>query len=77
MNATPLNGNAIRGLLNEVADRLSSVGVQHLIIMVGGSLLAWHGLRDTTMDVDSTRRLDDELVAAVAEVAAAHDLDPT
>jgi hypothetical protein len=76
MDATPLDGDAIRALLAEVADRLSPVGVQHVVVMVGGSLLAWHGLRDTTTDVDSTRRLDEELVTAVAEVAAAHDLDP-
>jgi hypothetical protein len=36
----------------------------------------WHRLRDTIIDVDSARRLDEELIAAVAEVATAHGLDP-
>ncbi len=76
MDATPLDGDTIKGLLSEVAERLSPEGEQHVVVIVGGSLLAWHGLRDTTVDVDSARRLDDELVAAVAEVAAAHGLDP-
>ena len=42
--------------------------------MVGGSLLAWHGLRDATRDIDSIRRLDVELREAVRRVAARHDL---
>lgn len=45
------------------------------MLIVGGSLLAWHGLRDTTEDVDSVRRLDDELRDAVCRVAADRDLD--
>jgi hypothetical protein len=48
--------------------------MRHVLIIVGGSLLAWHGLRESTEDVDSVRLLDDELRSAVASVAAFHDL---
>jgi len=71
-----LNSTDIRGYLQAVADALPPDGPQHVIIMVGGSLLTWHGLRDTTRDVDSVHRMDDELKAAVAVVAGVHGLAP-
>ena len=49
-------------------------GPQHVVVVAGGSLLAWHGLRESTRDVDSLRRLDPELVSAADEVGAAHGL---
>jgi len=70
----PLNGAQIRAHLLEVAKILTPIGPQHTLIVVGGSLLAWHGLRDTTRDVDSVRRLDDELRRAIAEVARTRGL---
>lgn len=72
----PLDGATIRALVEELADRLDPRGPQHLVVVAGGSLLAWHGLRDSTRDVDSLRPLDPELAGAVAEVAAAHGLGP-
>lgn len=41
---------------------------------MGGALLAWYGLRDTTLDVDSLRKIDTELRVAVEFVAARHGL---
>jgi hypothetical protein len=73
----PLSGAEIRELTAEVADHLDPHGVQHSLILVGGSLLAWHGLRDTTEDVDSVRRFDAELRDAIARVALSHNLSPT
>jgi hypothetical protein len=55
---------------------MEPVGPQHTLILVGGSLLAWHGLRETTLDVDSVRRLDAELSAAAALVAKRNGLAP-
>jgi hypothetical protein len=72
MPSRPLTGAEIRERVQEVAERLNPEGAQH--ILVGGSLLAWHGLRETTEDVDSVWLLDDELQSAVASVAADHDL---
>lgn len=70
-----LDGEQIRALVSEVADELDATGGDaHTIIVVGGSLLAWRGLREATEDVDSIRRLDDELRRAVGVVAARHDL---
>jgi hypothetical protein len=74
MPSRQLGGTEIQSLVNEVAGRLAPAGKRHVLIIVGGSLLAWHGLRESTEDVDSIRLLDDELRAAVASVAADHDL---
>jgi hypothetical protein len=70
---TLLDGEAIKALLVEVAAELDDEA-ERTIIVVGGSLLAWHGLRDATEDVDSIRRLDDALRHAVKTVAARHGL---
>ncbi len=69
-----LDGQAIRALVGEVADRLPPEGRQHLVVLAGGSLLAWHGLRESTRDVDSLRPLAAELARAADEVGAAHGL---
>ena len=66
---TLLDGEAIKALIVEVAAELEDEA-ERTIIVVGGSLLAWHGLRDATEDVDSIRRLDDALRHAVKTVAA-------
>lgn len=69
-----LDGRTIRALLGEVAGRLPPEGPQHLVVLAGGSLLAWHGLRESTRDVDSLRPLAAELARAADEVGAAHGL---
>jgi hypothetical protein len=71
----PLDSVAIGRYLHEVADELPA-DAQHTVIVVGGALLALHGLRDSTRDVDSVQRLDEQLAAAVARVAGRHDLAP-
>jgi len=68
-----LDGDAIKRLVTEVADELAG-NEQRMIVVVGGSLLAWHGLRETTRDVDSIRRIDDDLRDAVRRVAERHGL---
>lgn len=72
----PLSRDEIIALVTEVADELPARDPRHIIVIVGGSLLAWHGLRDTTADVDTIRRLDTELQQAVSRVAERHDLAP-
>lgn len=64
-----LGEEQIRAYLHEVADALPSVGSQHVMVLVGGALLAWHGLRTSTRDVDSASRMDEELLEAVRAVA--------
>jgi hypothetical protein len=71
----PLGGTDITNLLSEVAEELSE-GYEHRIVVVGGALLALHGLRETTRDVDSVTPVDPELREAVARVAARHGLAP-
>lgn len=71
----PLSGLDIRALVGEVADALDpNGGSRHTVVLVGGSLLAWRGLRVSTADVDSVRPITGELAAAVASVAHTHDL---
>ena len=70
---TLLDGEAIKALIAEVAAELDDQA-QRTIIVVGGSLLAWHGLRDATEDVDSIKLLDDALRGAVETVAVRHGL---
>lgn len=48
-----LDAGAIERYLGEVADELPHSGSQRTVIVVGGALLAWHGLREATRDVDS------------------------
>ena len=69
-----LDGPTIRSLLRELADRLPADGPQHVVVLAGGSLLAWHGLRESTRDVDSLRVMDEELPRAADEVGVEHDL---
>lgn len=47
-----------------------------MLLIVGGSLLAWHGLRESTVDVDTVRRLDQQLVDAATSVAEVHGIQP-
>ncbi len=72
----PIGRDEIRALLHELAAALPPGSRQHLVVMVGGALLAWHGLRDATRDVDSVHRLDAELQTAARSVAVVHDLAP-
>ena len=46
-----LNGAAVRRLVVELAEALGANDHRELVI-AGGSLLALHGLRDSTIDVD-------------------------
>lgn len=73
-SADLLDGNTIRQLMIQVAEELDKSSTHHTLVIVGGSLLAWYGLRDSTADVDSIRLMDDELRAVALEVAARHGL---
>lgn len=70
-----LDRMTILAYLRELSAALPS-GKQHRIVMVGGAFLALHSLRGATRDVDSITRLDADLRASAAEVAARHDLEP-
>jgi hypothetical protein len=67
-------GNRIRGLLREVAEALGKDNPQETVVVVGGSLLAWHGLRSSTEDVDSSTHISEAVREAVRLVAARHQL---
>jgi hypothetical protein len=71
-----LGAAAIERYLGELAAELTDRRPTHTVIVVGGALLAWHGLRDATRDVDSATRLDPALMEAVARVAERHGLAP-
>jgi hypothetical protein len=69
-----LDAEAIRALLVEVAEELDGEQIQ--VVVVGGALLALHGLRQATRDVDTVRAVGARLEAAVARVAVRHQLAP-
>lgn len=75
MSDRPLDAGDITALLGEVADELSDDSHRRIVV-VGGAVLALHGLREATRDVDSTTVVDGELRDAVARVAARHGLAP-
>lgn len=75
MSDRPLDASDITALLAEVASELPDAP-RRRIVVVGGALLALHGLREATRDVDSTTAVDDELRDAVGRVAARHGLAP-
>ena len=77
MSELSLERDDIERYVSEVADELAGSGVQRVVIIVGGALLAMHGLRAATRDVDSVKRLDEELTAAIARVASRHGLAPS
>lgn len=76
MSDQPFDAATIERYLGEVADEIPNGDPQHTVIVVGGALLAWHGLRAATRDVDSGQRLDEEVVSAVARVARRRNLAP-
>jgi hypothetical protein len=75
MSERPLDAEAIRAFLLEVADSIPT-GERHSIIVVGGALLALHHLRATTADVDAVRQIPEPVRLAVQAVAHRHDLAP-
>jgi hypothetical protein len=69
-----LGKSEILDYLSEVADELADRGRSARLVVVGGSYLALHDLRESTMDVDTITRLEAELTAVIATVADRHDL---
>lgn len=72
--AVPLKGPEIRSFLGEIADALNQQEWQTTLIIVGGALLAMHGLRDTTMDVDTVSTLDPNLQDIIQSIGLRHGL---
>ncbi|WP_432881368.1 DUF6036 family nucleotidyltransferase [Kribbella sp. CA-245084] len=60
--------------LGEVADELANENLTCRLVVVGGSYLAWHDLRESTADVDSLTRLSDEVKAVVRKIGERHGL---
>ena len=69
-----LGKSEILDYLSEVADELAIRGLSARLVVVGGSYLALHDLRESTMDVDTVTRLEAELTAVIRTVADRHDL---
>jgi hypothetical protein len=66
----------IEQLFTELADELAGTTTSCRLVTVGGSYLAFHGLRTSTRDVDTITALDDQVRAAIATVAERNDLHP-
>jgi len=62
--------------LHEVSDELARRDTHCTIVVVGGSYLALHDLRESTADVDSLTRLSEVTKSVVRQVAERHGLRP-
>jgi hypothetical protein len=67
----------ILGYLGEVADELAIRQLVCRFVVVGGSYLALHDLRESTADVDSLTKLSEEVKAIVRQVGERHGLRAT
>ncbi|MDA2989454.1 MAG: DUF6036 family nucleotidyltransferase [Actinomycetota bacterium] len=65
----PMDADAMRSTLTDVAQELGPNGPQHTVVIVGGAHLALTGIRESTVDIDSITLLDDELKSAIKSVA--------
>ena len=74
--AEPLDRAAIEANLTALGDRLAMDGAEVRLLIVGGSYLALHGLRESTVDVDTITRLDATTRDAIEAVAAERGLEP-
>ncbi|MGY4768237.1 DUF6036 family nucleotidyltransferase [Kribbella sp. CWNU-51] len=63
--------------LTEVADELATRNLICSLVVVGGSYMALHDLRESTADVDSLTVLTAELKAVVRQVGERHGLRAT
>ncbi len=63
--------------IGEVAEELTARNLVCSLIVVGGSYMALHGLRESTADVDSLTRLTEELKTIVRQVGDRHGLRAT
>jgi len=69
--------SSIRASFVAVADRLEELDAPAgLLIVVGGSFMALHGLRDSTHDIDTVNRISASIRAAADEVARARGFEP-
>ena len=67
------DGKQTLAALHSLADLLATRAVDHqTLIVVGGSYLALHELRESTRDIDSVTRLDEVTKQAILEIAQQH-----
>lgn len=69
-----LNKTEILAHIHEVAEELAARNLTCSFVVVGGSYLALHDLRESTADVDSVTRLSDEVKDIVRRVGQRHGL---
>jgi hypothetical protein len=60
--------------LGELADELARRDLVCRLVVVGGSYLALHDLRESTADIDSLTKLTAEVQVAVRQIAGRHGL---
>lgn len=58
---------------DELNREMMALGTTAQVVMVGGAWMPWHSRRLSTRDVDSARKLDSDLAAAVEKIAERHD----
>jgi len=69
-----MNADEIRGNLEALAEELGTSGEEFSIVIVGGALMAFRNLRESTTDIDTVSHIGSELSAAISKVARSRHL---
>ena len=69
-----MNADEIRSNLEALAQELGSTGEEVPVVIVGGALMAFRNLRESTTDIDTVSSISPELRAAIERVATSRHL---
>ena len=69
-----MNADEIRSNLEALAQELGSTGVDVPVVIVGGALMAFRNLRESSTDIDTVSSISPELRAAIERVATSRHL---
>ncbi len=69
-----MNADEIRSNLEALAEELGTTGEEVSVVIVGGALMAFRQLRESTTDIDTVSRIGPELRKAIEKVATSREL---
>lgn len=69
-----MNADEIRSNLEALAQELGATGNEVSVVIVGGALMAFRNLRESTIDIDTVSSINPELRKAIKRVAVSREL---